>query len=192
MADNHQDNNSPNSSSANEDHVNRGGLIAFLFSMAFVILFFIYISFLHPGIDLKENIQAVPTGGANLAAAKDPDVSKIAEPWVPNDDMVVHGKKVFMQNCQMCHGPEGHGDGPAGMALNPHPRNLVKGPWKKGGGFIGWFTVVTHGLEGTSMASFAHLKTVDRWAVVQFINSITEAKVQEDPAKVAEFAKQQK
>jgi len=38
---------------------NRGGMIAFMGSMAFTIVFFIYIAFLHPGVDLKE-IQ-VPT-----------------------------------------------------------------------------------------------------------------------------------
>jgi uncharacterized membrane protein len=33
---------------------NRGGYIAFMFSMAFTIVFFIYIAFIHPGVDLKE------------------------------------------------------------------------------------------------------------------------------------------
>ena len=89
----------------------------------------------------------------------------------------------------MCHGPQGKGDGPAGGGLNPKPRNLVEGPWKKGGGFIGWYTAITEGLPGSSMASYAHFKSVDRWALAQFINSITKAKVTEDPKKVAEFAK---
>jgi mono/diheme cytochrome c family protein len=89
----------------------------------------------------------------------------------------------------MCHGPQGKGDGAAGQALNPKPRNLVDGPWKKGGGYIGWFDVATNGIPGTSMAPFGHLKVADRWALVQFIDSITKAKVQEDPKKIAEFAK---
>lgn len=29
----------------------------------------------------------------------------------------------FQQKCATCHGPEGRGDGPAGAALNPKPRN---------------------------------------------------------------------
>lgn len=29
----------------------------------------------------------------------------------------------FQQKCSPCHGPQGRGDGPAGAALNPHPRN---------------------------------------------------------------------
>ncbi len=172
--------------SDNRDQYNRGGMIAFMASMAFVFVFFIYIVAIHPGIDLKENIQDPPKATAAVAAV---DVSKIAEPWVSNPDMVKHGAKVFAENCAMCHGPEGKGDGPAGMALNPRPRNLVEGPWKKGGGYLGWFDVVTHGLPGTSMAPFGHLKVADRWGLVQFIDSITKAKVKEDAAKVAEFAK---
>ncbi len=34
------------------------------------------------------------------------------------------GKEKFSQICSTCHGPQGHGDGPAGAALNPKPRNL--------------------------------------------------------------------
>ena len=173
----------------NNDPYNRGGMIAFLFSMVFVFSFFVYIVAIHPGVDLQENAHAPVVASKENPADADVDVSKVAEPWVANADMVKHGKKLFAQNCTMCHGPEGHGDGPAGQALNPKPRNLVEGPWKKGGGFTGWYTVLTEGLQGSSMASFAHLKPTDRWALVQFINSITKAKVDQDPAKIAEFAK---
>lgn len=173
--------------SENQDQYNRGGMLAFLFSMGFVFVFFIYIVAIHPGIDLQENIQDPPSGDVPQLAAV--DVSKVAEPWVPNPDMVAHGSKLFAQNCAMCHGNTGKGDGAAGQALNPKPRNLVEGKWTKGGGYIGLFEVVTHGIPGTSMAAYGHLKPVDRWALVQFIDSITQNKVKEDPAKVAEFAK---
>jgi mono/diheme cytochrome c family protein len=172
-------------SDQNDQH-NQGGLIAFVFSMGFVMVFFIYIIAIHPGIDLQENIKN-PT--SNLTKVADVDVSKIAEPWVSNPDMVTHGKKIFAQNCAMCHGDEGKGDGAAGAALNPKPRNLVEGPWKKGGGYIGWYTVLAEGLPGSSMASYASMKPADRWSLVQFIESITKAKVTEDPTKVADFAK---
>lgn len=170
-----------------KDQYNHSGMIAFMASMIFVFLFFIYVIAIHPGINLNEDLQT-PAAGTQVAEAE-VDVSKVAEPWVANEDMVKHGKKLYVQNCLMCHGKEYHGDGDAGKALQPPPRNLVKGPWKKGGGFIGWYAVVTEGLPGTSMASYAHFKPVDRWALAQFIGSITEAKVSEDPAKVAEFAK---
>jgi mono/diheme cytochrome c family protein len=174
---------------SNKDPYDHSGILAFLFSMAFVFCFFGYISFIHPGVDLQENIK-IPEVAVTQTLAE-VDVSKVTEPWVANPDMVTHGKKVYAQNCAMCHGNEGKGDGPAGGALNPKPRNLVEGPWKKGGGNIGLMTVLNEGIAGGSMVAFKHLPLVDRWALVQFINSITKAKVDEDPAKVAEFAKKQ-
>ncbi|MEI7972751.1 MAG: cytochrome c [Bdellovibrio sp.] len=166
---------------------NHGGMIAFSFSMFFCFAFFFYIVVLHPGIDLKEGLSSPkPQAQVQLAQV---DVSKISEPWVANADMVLHGQKLFSQNCAMCHGNEGRGDGAAGAGLNPKPRNLVEGPWKKGGGFIGLYTVLTEGIAGGSMASYKHLKPVDRWALVQFIDSITQAKIKEDAAKLATFAK---
>ena len=178
--------------SENRDQYNHGGMLAFIFSMVFVLVFFIYIVAVHPGIDLNENLQTpakVAPGQATVVEA-DVDISGVKEPWVPNELMVKHGKKVFANTCAMCHGNEGHGDGPAGATLNPRPRNLVEGPWKKGGGSIGWFTVLQEGIPGSSMVSFkTSLKAPDRWALVQFIDSITQAKVKEDQAKVAAFAK---
>ncbi len=168
------------------DQHNHGGLLAFLFAMVFCMAFFVYVSFIHPGVDLKEKISSPQAAGPVEAVV---DISKIAEPWVPNPDMVKHGAKVFSQNCAMCHGAEGKGDGAAGAGLNPKPRNLVTGPWKKGGGFIGLYTVLTEGLAGTSMAAYGHLAPSDRWALVQFVDSITQAKVKEDAAKIAQFAK---
>lgn len=34
------------------------------------------------------------------------------------------GAKVFKDRCALCHGPDGHGDGPGSKALNPKPRNF--------------------------------------------------------------------
>jgi cytochrome c len=169
------------------DQHNKGGMIAFLFSMVFVFSFFIYIVAVHPGIDLQENIKDPPVETA--VAEEEIDMSKFSEPWVANEQVAKYGAKLFAQNCAMCHGEKGLGDGVAGQALNPKPRNLVEGPWKKGGGFIGWFTVLNEGIAGGSMASYKHLAVSDRWALVNFINSITKAKVEEDPKKVEAFAK---
>lgn len=174
--------------SENHDHYDRGGMFAFLFSMVFVFAFFIYIVAIHKGIDLGENIQAPPS--SEQLAAEKVDVSGITEPWLPNEDMVKHGKKLFAQNCALCHGDTGHGDGASGAALVPKPRDLVKGQWTKGGGYIGLFEVITHGIPGSSMIAYgAVINAKDRWALTQFIDSITENKVQEDPAKVADFGK---
>jgi mono/diheme cytochrome c family protein len=176
----------------NRDDYNKGGLIAFVGTVAFCILFFIYISFVHPGIDLKEIPEGTAEGGAaqTLAAAPvDPDVSKIAKPWLENADMLAHGKFVFKNNCAICHGDQGMGDGPAGKALVPPPRNFVEGKWRYSGTSDGLWQTIANGSPGTSMASMKHLPKVDRWAVIQFVRSITKNKIKDDPAKLEAFAK---
>lgn len=39
---------------------NRGGMWAFAFSMLVTLIFFIYVAFIHSGVDLKEMEQDVP------------------------------------------------------------------------------------------------------------------------------------
>lgn len=38
---------------------------------------------------------------------------------------------IYKNRCTMCHGPSGKGDGPAGAALNPKPRDLGDQTWQK-------------------------------------------------------------
>lgn len=175
--------------SEQKDTYNHGGLIAFLFSMAFVFSFFFYLVVIHPGVDLGEKVVD-PNAPVTSADGKPAfDISKVTEPWVSSEDLITYGKKLFATNCAMCHGQEGKGDGPAGQGLNPRPRNLVEGKWTQGTGMISLYKVLTNGITGTSMASYAHFKPADRWALAHYITSITENKGNNDPAEVAEFAK---
>jgi mono/diheme cytochrome c family protein len=175
-------------SDQHSDHHNRGGLFAFMFSMVFVFAFFFYLVAIHKGVDLDEKVVD-PHAPVAAGAAPTFNIENVKEPWVSSPEMVAYGKKVFTANCSMCHGPEGKGDGPAGQGLNPKPRNFVEGKWTQGAGSIAHFKVIQNGIPGSSMASFGHLKVGDRWALVQFIQSITQNKGNDDPAKIAEFAK---
>ncbi len=174
------------------DSYNRGGFIAFIFSMAFSLLFFAYVGLMHPGIDLKEVPEEATATGPALAgesAAAKVDISKIEKPWEPNDGMVAHGAGIYKTNCTACHGPNGAGDGPAGASLVPPARNMVEGKWKIGGDSIALYKTLQNGIPGGSMASFSHLPPTDRWALVQFIRSITKNLVPDDATKLEEFAK---
>lgn len=174
--------------SENRDEYNRAGFLAFAFSMVFCFAFFFYLVAVNKGVDLAENVVD-PKAATAEGAVPVFDVTKVTEPWVSSPEMITYGAKLFKTNCAMCHGEKGMGDGAAGAGLNPKPRNLVEGKWTQGGGDIEHFKVVTNGIKGSSMASYAHFKVADRWALVHFIESITQAKSTDDPAKVAEFAK---
>ncbi len=41
------------------------------------------------------------------------------------------GREYFQTTCTPCHGPQGHGDGPASSGLTPPPRNLADADWQK-------------------------------------------------------------
>ena len=176
----------------NQNDYNKNGLITFSLSMGVSILVLIYVSFFTGGIDLKEVTASTVTQGAAPVQAKAEapiDVSNVKDPWVPSDDMVKAGHQLFVQNCAMCHGPKGMGDGPAGASLNPHPRNMVEGKWTHGGTRLGLMEVLRNGIPGSSMQSYkGALKVNQRWALVAFVRSITNNKVPDNDADVAKAA----
>ena len=175
-----------------QNDFDKAGLRVFIFTMVVTIGFFIALVFMSKGIDLKEineSAQATPGAAAPVQKVAELDMSTIKEPWVSTPAIVEHGKQVFSQNCAMCHGAEGKGDGAAGASLNPKPRNLVEGKWKKGGTSLGIYDVLANGLAGGSMAAWkSTIKKGDRWALVAFVRSITQNKVPDDEEKLKKVA----
>ena len=163
--------------------VNPGGMKMFIAAMLVTFAAFFYVSFFSGGIDLKEVKPIDEKAVEQKVAEVKVDVSGIKEPWLANGDMVKHGAAVFKTNCAMCHGAEGKGDGIAGKALKPPPRNFVEGKWTHGGGELAMFATIQNGVPGTSMQGYKDaLPAKDRWALVQFIHSITENKINDSEA----------
>ena len=159
-----------------QDGVNSGGVVAFIISMVVTFACFIYVTFFSGGVDLKE-VKVTDDSGATQTVAQveeKVDVSDVTEPWLANEKMVKHGAAVYKMNCAMCHGVAGAGDGVAGGSLNPKPRNLIEGKWKQGGTSLELFATLQNGVAGGSMQGYKDaLPAKDRWALVQFIRSIT-------------------
>lgn len=164
----------------NHDHHNRAGLIAFLGSMAFVFLFFFYIVFINKGVTLDEKIS----DPAPMDAPKF-DLASVSEPWLPNAQVAEVGKKLFKQNCALCHGEKGDLVGSTVAA-----RNLVEGKWTQGTGLIAHYKAVQNGIPGTQMASLKQtLKPNERWAILNWIETITQNKSTDKLEDIAAFAK---
>lgn len=177
--------------SLNQNDYNKNGLVTFVLSMIASFAIMIYVAFFSGGIDLKEVKERAASDAAPKAEAENKpiDVSGVKDPWMSSEQMIARGKQVYSQNCAMCHGGEGKGDGPAGMALNPKPRNFVEGKWKKGGTRLGIYDVVANGLPPSSMQGYKKMLVKnDRWALVHFIHSITQNKVSDDDKEVASKA----
>jgi mono/diheme cytochrome c family protein len=168
--------------SSNVEAYDKWGLLTFLGTFSFCLLFFVYIAFVHDGIMLDE-IREMPKDGQPVF-----NMAVVADPWKENADVVAHGAKIYKNNCASCHGEKGLGDAPAGMALVPPARNLVEGKWKLGGSSEALFKTLQNGISGGAMVSFKHLPKNDRWALVQFIRSITNNKVADKEQELASFA----
>jgi mono/diheme cytochrome c family protein len=81
------------------------------------------------------------------------------------------GAEVFQTNCATCHGPQGHGDGPAGQSLDPKPRDLAALQMKAGDDFLFWR--IREGKPGTSMVAWKGILSDEQiWQTVSFIRTL--------------------
>ena len=86
-------------------------------------------------------------------------------------DASTAGAEVFKTNCAACHGETGLGDGPAGAALDPAPKNLAELQTLASDDYLFWR--INTGKEGTSMIPWKGILTVEQiWQVVSFIRTL--------------------
>ncbi len=117
-------------------------------------------------------VSACGGGGADAVATLAPVPSEYAGQTNPlGADAAAAGAEVFKTNCESCHGPQGHGDGPAGAALDPAPKNLAELQATAGDDYLYWR--INTGKEGTSMVAWKGVLTDEQiWQVVSFIRTL--------------------
>ena len=83
------------------------------------------------------------------------------------------GAEVFKSNCEMCHGPQGHGDGVAAQSLDPKPKNLAILQKSVGDDYLFWR--ISEGKPGTSMVAWKGILSEEQiWQAVSFIHTLEE------------------
>ncbi len=171
---------------------NKSGLMVLLASVFFSFVWFAYLIFFSPEMELAKldptELKGFSGEGVDPSGKTSPDIHA-EKPWIFRETMVKQGGKVYQIYCASCHGKTGLGDGLASVGLKPPPRSFVEGDWKQGGDSISLYKTLAQGIEGSSMVSFSYLSVEDRWALVHYIRSITENKVKDDMEKLEEFAK---
>lgn len=80
------------------------------------------------------------------------------------------GSFIFSQFCQVCHGPQGTGDGPVAQRGYPPPASLLgpKALEMKDGQI---FHVLTYG-QGNMPSYATQISREDRWKVILFVRSL--------------------
>ena len=86
-------------------------------------------------------------------------------------EAAVAGAEVFRSNCESCHGPQGHGDGIAGQALDPKPKDLAKLQAIVGDDYLFWR--IYDGKLGTAMIAWNGILTDEQiWQAISFIRTL--------------------
>ena len=114
-------------------------------------------------------LVAVGVGSTGFAATK-----VVVQKVTPA--LLEKGKGAYAANCVICHGDKGDGNGVAGAAMNPKPRNFLVDKFKLGEKPENVFKGISEGLPGTSMAGFGHLPEEDRWGLAHYVLSFRPAK----------------
>lgn len=85
---------------------------------------------------------------------------------------LARGAALYQEQCASCHGVTGHANGPAAQGLDPPPIAFADIERARERSLFGLYQVIGQGLDGTAMASFAHLSEEDRWALAFYVGGI--------------------
>ncbi|MCL4686800.1 FTR1 family protein [Myxococcota bacterium] len=139
-----------------------------------------------PGAQVSARARALAAGlrdrfGVRALPSRPPDVAR--------------GQSLYAQTCASCHGPEGRGDGPANVGLDPPASDLHDPARMRSLSPFALYSTITFGIDGTSMAPFATVLADDaRWDLAFFTASLPATPAErargaqlaaEQPARVA-------
>jgi high-affinity iron transporter len=105
-----------------------------------------------------------------IAPRQAPDVAKAAV--------------LYEAQCAGCHGRSGHGDGQlVTAAMQPAPANFHEAARQRQRSVFGLYNVITLGVNGTAMPSFAQLPEDQRWALAFYVGQMLYTDAQREAGK---------
>ncbi|HLJ25077.1 MAG TPA: cytochrome c [Candidatus Angelobacter sp.] len=93
---------------------------------------------------------------------------ELHNPYHPTAQTLDEGKALFQTYCQVCHGDQGHGDGPISSKIPPPPSYVSDRVLGFPPGRI--FHVITLG-TGKMPSYAAQLSTDERWKIVTYVHT---------------------
>ncbi len=90
-------------------------------------------------------------------------------PVVADGGSITRGGALFAQNCVVCHGGNGQGDGPQAATLNPRPPNMAEQHTAyHTDGYL--YNAILNGLPGSAMPAWGDTFTASqRWDLVNYL-----------------------
>jgi cytochrome c oxidase cbb3-type subunit II len=82
------------------------------------------------------------------------------------------GRGIYTQNCAVCHGLEGRGNGPNSITLEKKPANFTRAFYKQYPDAF-WFYRVREGVPGTRMPHFGEILSEEQmWYLVAYLKTL--------------------
>jgi mono/diheme cytochrome c family protein len=101
-----------------------------------------------------------------------PGMGAPQNPVAADTTSLARGKELFTINCQMCHGPQGQGNGPiAPFLANYKPANLTS-PLIHALSDGSIFLIISKGVPGRMPALNENLTVRERWDVINYIRTL--------------------
>lgn len=109
-----------------------------------------------------------PTTEAEMFEEKD-NAASLRNPVPATAESIARGGELYRTTCQVCHGPEGRGDGPVGQVFDPSPVDLNDAYTQDQADGQIFFTLT----RGRVAMPFYRdtLSQQDRWDVINFLRS---------------------
>jgi len=90
----------------------------------------------------------------------------------PSDELIAKGKEIYSTSCASCHGADGKGDGAAGVAMNPKPRNFHSNDgWTNNADLSGMWKTLQEGISANGMAAYDVLPADQRLGLIHYIRN---------------------
>ncbi|MEO8159354.1 MAG: cytochrome c [Betaproteobacteria bacterium] len=120
-------------------------------------------------------LVAIAAAGIGLAAAY-ADLLRSAfdrNPIPPSAESIARGRQIFAQDCAVCHGPEGRGDGAAALPQRPKDLSKIAPPPVFPDGVVAYR--IRNGVN--MMPAFkGALRENEIWDLLNFIRSLAPAR----------------
>jgi putative copper resistance protein D len=85
------------------------------------------------------------------------------------------GLRLYQDNCAICHGVNGRGDGPVGRQLRRRPADLTA-PHTAAHTVGDLFWWISHGIRGSAMPGFEdRVSETERWDLINFLRTLSAA-----------------
>jgi mono/diheme cytochrome c family protein len=157
-------------------------LFGWVFPLFMILILVLGIFFVKHLTDISFNVQNVGIQDSTLVkkeielkkgGATSPVDFKLVK--APTEPFIAKGKELFDANCKSCHGENGMGDGPAGIALAKKPRNFhsMEG-WTNGRSIDQMFKTLQEGITKNGMAAYEYIPAPDRFAIISFIRTFAQ------------------